>query len=54
MRETADVLKGIKVDMRRHWDGVQWMLEDKNRRVLLVGSKEKIMEEYDKINNIFE
>lgn len=51
--ETTNVLKGIKVNARRNWDGESWILEDtKTRKPLLIGSKEQILERYDQINKI--
>ena len=50
--ETTDVLlRGPVVNMRKHWDGEHWMLEDPDsRETLLIGTKEQIMDEYDKRN----
>ena len=51
MRDTIDVLRGVNVDMRKHWDGDLWCLETHKREVLLVGTKDKILAEYDRLNS---
>lgn len=49
-QDTTDVLRGPKVNARRNWDG-NWILENaKTRKPLLIGTKEQILEEYDRRN----
>lgn len=51
MQDTSDVLKGFKVNARRHWDGENWILEDaKTRKPLMIGTRAQILDEYDRIN----
>lgn len=51
MIETADVLRGIKYNARRHWDGEFWLLEEAGtRKPILVGTREQILEKYDELN----
>ena len=50
-QDTTDVLRGPKVNARKHWDGENWILENaKTRKPLLIGTKDEILEKYDKIN----
>lgn len=51
MRDTI-VLRGINVDMRKHWQDDLWCIETHKREVLLIGTKEKILAEYDRLNSI--
>lgn len=51
IKETSDVLKGLKVNARKHWDGENWILEDaKTRKPLLIGTRDQILDEYDRRN----
>lgn len=51
MMETADVLRGVNYNARRHWDGENWLLEEAGtRKVILVGTREQIFEKYDELN----
>lgn len=52
-RETADVLRGPKVNARKHWDGENWILENaKTRKALLIGTRQQILEAYDHHNKL--
>lgn len=51
MIDTTDVLKGVNVDMRKHWQDDLWCIETHERKVLLVGTKEQILAEYDRLNS---
>ena len=43
-KETTDVLRGPKVNAKKHWDGENWILENaKTRKPLLIGPKDKIL-----------
>ena len=49
--QEADVLRGALYNARRHWDGESWELEKADtREVVLIGSKEQILEKYDEMN----
>ncbi len=48
--DTTDVLRGPAVNMRRHWDGAYHIEDAHSREVLLVGTKEQCLTEYDKRN----
>lgn len=49
-QDTTDVLRGPKANARRNWDG-NWILENaKTREPLLIGTKEQILEQYDRLN----
>lgn len=49
-QDTTDVLRGPKANARRNWDG-NWILENaKTRKPLLIGTKEQILEQYDRYN----
>lgn len=50
MRDTIDVLRGVNVDMRKHWQDDLWSIETHERKVLLIGAKDKILAEYDRLN----
>lgn len=55
MRDTTDLLRGVNVDMRRHWydeSHDEWQLETHDRNVLLIGTREQIMSEYDRLNSV--
>lgn len=42
--------RGPKVNAKRNWDG-NWILENaKTKKPLLIGTKEQILEEYDRRN----
>ena len=50
-QDTTDVLRGPKVNARKHWDGENWILEDaKTRKPLLIGTRSQILDEYDRRN----
>ena len=51
MIDTTDVLKGVNVDMRKHWEDDLWHIETHDRKVLLIGTKDKILAEYDRLNS---
>lgn len=45
------VVRGPKVNARKHWDGESWILEDaKTRKPLLIGTRSQILDEYDRRN----
>lgn len=49
--ESADVLRGVNYNARRHWDGESWLLEEAGtRKPVLVGTREQILEKYDELN----
>ena len=51
MIETADVLRGIKYNARKHWDGESWILEEtETRKPVLVGTREQVLDKYDELN----
>lgn len=52
MRENVTVFKGRKVDMRPHYlDEDSWeLVKHGTREILMVGTREQIMGEYDRIN----
>ena len=49
--ETADVLRGINYNARKHWDGESWLLEEaETRKPVLVGTREQVLDKYDELN----
>lgn len=45
----SNVLRGVYVDMRQHWEEDTWMLCRAGTRIpLVIGSREQILDEYDK------
>lgn len=49
-QDTTDVLRSPRANARRNWDG-NWILENaKTRKPLLIGTKEQILEQYDRLN----
>lgn len=49
--DTTDLLRGVNVNMRKHWQDDLWQIETHERKVLLIGTKEQIMQEYDRLNS---
>lgn len=56
MYDSADILRGLFVNMRRHWswapDNDIWVLEDSvTHEPLLIGNREQVLQEYDLRNS---
>ena len=49
--DTTDLLRGVNVNMRKNWQDDLWQIETHERKVLLVGTKEQILAEYDRLNS---
>ena len=56
MYDSADILRALFVNMRRHWawapDNDIWILEDSvSQEPLLIGNREQVLQEYDLRNS---
>lgn len=56
MYDSVDILRGLSVSMRRHWDWSPdndlWVLEDSiTHKPLLIGNREQVLREYDLRNS---
>lgn len=56
IRDSADILRGSVVNMKRHWDWSPdndiWILEDSITHIpLLIGTRDQVLVEYDLRNS---
>lgn len=54
IKKSNYIFRGPKVSLQEHWTGEWEVLESETGKILfLVATKEKALEEYDRLNKVF-